>query len=171
MKLKELKTHRACMEILQLYGKELINSPKVQRQKEFIQHGKVTVYEHCINVAYMSILLIKLLKINFDKKSVVRGALLHDYFLYDWHIPSSINKLHGFTHARTALKNATRDFELNDVEKDIILKHMFPLNPALPRFKESLLVCIADKICAVYETFSIPIIRTSKVGGRSYVNS
>ena len=153
MKLKELKTHRACMEILQLYGKELINSPKVQRQKEFIQHGKVTVYEHCINVAYMSILLI------------------HDYFLYDWHIPSSINKLHGFTHARTALKNATRDFELNDVEKDIILKHMFPLNPALPRFKESLLVCIADKICAVYETFSIPIIRTSKVGGRSYVNS
>ena len=34
---------------------------------------------------------------------------------------------------------------------------MFPLNLTPPRYRESILVCIADKICAVYETFSIPI--------------
>ena len=54
-------------------------------------------------------------------------------------------------------RNAERDFQLNAVERDMIVKHMFPLNLTPPRYRESILVCIADKICAVYETFSIPI--------------
>ena len=59
--------------------------------------------------------------------------------------------LHGFTHPKTALKNASQVFELNDREKDIIIKHMFPLTPGLPRFKESWIVTISDKICSIME--------------------
>lgn len=87
----------------------------------------------------------------------MRGALLHDYFLYDWHIKDPNRKAHGFSHAAAALQNAERDFALNAVERDVIARHMFPLNLTPPRYRESILVCIADKICAVYETFSIPI--------------
>ena len=34
----------------------------------------------------------------------------------------------------------------------MIKKHMFPLNPALPRFKETAVLCLADKYCALRET-------------------
>ena len=48
-------------------------------------------------------------KLNCDKGSLVRGALLHDYFLYDWHQPHKEYGLHGFTHPSTALRNAVQD--------------------------------------------------------------
>ena len=86
----------------------------------------------------------------------MRGALLHDYFLYDWHVPSETHRGHGFTHARTALHNASRDFTLDAVERDVIERHMFPLNPVPPRYRESVLVCLADKICAIGETLHLP---------------
>ena len=51
-----------------------------------------------------------------------------------------------------ALENAERDYELNDIERDMIKKHMFPLNPAPPKYIETVILCIADKICAFKET-------------------
>ena len=83
---------------------------------------------------------------------MVRGALLHDFFMYDWHDPGNLRLMHGFTHAKEALCNARKQFELNDVECDVIKKHMFPLNIALPKYRETVLVSLADKISAVLET-------------------
>ena len=84
--------------------------------------------------------------------SMARGALLHDYFLYDWHVPDRSHRFHGFHHAGVALKNAGRDFALNEVEQNIIETHMFPLNlTKLPRYRESVIVNVADKICAICE--------------------
>ena len=83
---------------------------------------------------------------------MVRGALLHDFFMYDWHDPGNLRLMHGFTHAKEALQNAQKEFELNDIERDVIKKHMFPLNIALPRYRETVLVSTADKISAVLET-------------------
>ena len=87
-----------------------------------------------------------------DKQSLVRGALLHDYFLYDWHEKDGGHRLHGFFHAERALHNARRDFNLNFIERDIIRKHMFPLNITPPKFRESWIVTWADKLCAAEET-------------------
>ena len=83
---------------------------------------------------------------------MIRGALLHDYFLYDWHIPDKNHRLHGFIHAKKALLNASRDFKLNDIEKNMIYTHMFPMNLRIPKYKESIILCIADKIVAIKET-------------------
>ena len=85
---------------------------------------------------------------------LLRGALLHDYFLYDWHEKNKYHRWHGFTHAGRALRNARKDFRLSEREQDIIAKHMFPLNLALPRYRESVLVCLVDKWCSTYEVFS-----------------
>ncbi len=82
---------------------------------------------------------------------MVKGALLHDYFLYDWHKPNRSHRFHGLTHPETALANAMREWALNEMEADIIKKHMFPLIPILPRYKESVVVCIADKVCSTAE--------------------
>lgn len=126
---------------------------------QYMQHGKVSVYEHCINVAYMSCrIAIKFnLKVNYSL--LIRGALLHDYFLYDWHEPSNDHKLHGFHHSKRALKNAREDFNLTPKEDNIILRHMFPLTPIPPNCLESWIVCLADKISAIDETFSFTKIK------------
>ena len=37
------------------------------------------------------------------------------------------------------------------IEKDMTKKHMFPLNRSFPRYRESQIVCVADKICSLAE--------------------
>lgn len=134
------------------YGNDILLSEGMKYEKTLLHHGVITCYDHSVRVAHMSVRLIKRLNLKVDQESLVRGALLHDYFLYDWHTDTDPNrKPHGFGHAEVALQKAGRDFSLNEIEKDIIVKHMFPLNMALPRYKESWLVCLADKICAVQE--------------------
>lgn len=134
--------------------KPMIENEKVKQMDKFIQHGKTSCFAHCIAVAYISFWIAKKMRIHCDYSSLLRGAMLHDYFLYDWHIPDESHKWHGFHHAEKALENAARDFELTDIEKDIIYKHMFPLNRRLPRYRESYIVCVADKICSSYETIT-----------------
>ena len=129
-------------------------------EKEFIQHGTTSVYAHSVAVACFSLYLCKKLHLKVRERELIRGALLHDYFLYDWHDPDPSHRLHGFHHANTALRNAERDFELSDVEKDIIKKHMFPLNIRVPKYKESVIVCMADKICVVQEMITDQSIST-----------
>ena len=76
------------------------------RTRHFVQHGGVTVYDHCLRVAAMSCRLARALDLDVDTDALVRGALLHDYFLYDWHEKDDSHRLHGFTHPRRALENA-----------------------------------------------------------------
>lgn len=131
---------------------QLLLSSRLPQCGSFIQHGDTTVLLHCIAVAYFSWKLLRFMKLKYDEKSLIRGALLHDYFLYDWHIPDPSHKLHGFHHARKALDNADRDFTLTPIERDIISHHMFPLNPVPPKTIEGTVVCLVDKACSAYET-------------------
>ncbi len=133
---------------------DLIGNQIVLEMMDYIQHGTTSCYEHCINVSYYSYKLAK--KLNLDVKSVARAALLHDLFLYDWHTAPQIKNLfkkHGFTHPKKALENANKYFDLNIKEKDIILKHMWPLTIKLPKYKESYIIILMDKYCCLLETF------------------
>lgn len=128
---------------------DLLADEFVLSMAEFIQHGNVSCLDHCLQVSYNSFKFGK--KFGLDYRSMARGGLLHDFFLYDWHTTKTEDGLHGFIHAGIALRNALKHFELNDLEKDIILKHMWPLNLTPPKYKESLLVCLVDKCCATLE--------------------
>ena len=158
---KHITEYKLAKEIL-TRGHDILLDPKAQVMKTYTQHGTTTVFEHCVSVAKFSLLMAyyleRTLKIKVDRDSLVRAALLHDYFLYDWHdktIPG--HNIHGFTHPRTAMLNADRDFGLNAIEKDIISKHMFPLTIMPPRYRESVLVTLADKWCALCETFKVDV--------------
>ena len=133
---------------------EVIRESRFKETEAYIQHGITSVYRHSIAVAYYSCWLAERFHIRVEKKELIRGALLHDYFLYDWHDKSEGRHFHGFTHPGCALRNASRDFHLTHREKDIIRKHMFPLTPIPPMYRESYLVCIADKVCSTYETMN-----------------
>lgn len=130
----------------------LSDNTRFEDTKDYMQHGSVSVYEHCIGVAYISCCIASMLHITVDTDSLIRGALLHDYFLYDWHEKSKAHRLHGFFHPGVAYRNAKREIKLNLTERDIILRHMFPLTIIPPVTREAWVVCAADKICAVMET-------------------
>ena len=134
---------------------ELLCSDRVQLMRTFIQHADVSCLDHCIFVAYTSLWLSERLRITVDRRSMIRGALLHDFFLYDWHKKNNRKGLHGFTHPKTALENARRHFTLNKREEDIILRHMWPLTPVPPKYRESFIVSCSDKICSVMETLHL----------------
>lgn len=136
------------------YGLEILNSSGMELEKTFLQHGSTTVYEHSISVAIMCLLIASLLPIKVNRRSLVKGALLHDYFLYDWHKSEKWHKWHGFRHGEFARKNAKRDFDINELEENMISSHMFPISQTIPRYKESVILCISDKICATKEIFS-----------------
>ncbi len=138
--------------VIQKHGADILSSQGMQVEKNCIQHGTYSVYDHSLFVTSMCISISKKLHLKINERSLVRGALLHDYFLYDWHEKTKENMIHGFTHPGKALRNAEKCFKLNAVEKNMIKRHMFPLTPVPPRFKESMVLCLADKICATYET-------------------
>ena len=143
------------------YGGDILTSPQVLESRSCIQHGTVSVYTHCLMVTKYSLLLAKRLGIRCNLRSLVRGALLHDFFMYDWHwakMPAEVKRkgLHGFTHPGTAAKNARKYFNVSRKVYDIINCHMFPLTlTRMPRSAEGWLVCVADKYCSALETLRI----------------
>lgn len=142
---------------LKIYARDILESENFQSTKNYIQHGNMSVQEHCINVAKTSLYLKHKLGISCNTNDLVRGALLHDYFLYDWHKSDTINshRLHGFFHPARALNNAKKEYRLTARQKDIIIKHMWPLTVIPPMCREAWIVSIADKYCSTMETLHI----------------
>ena len=139
-------------------GKDILESRKFRLSNTYYQHNDTTVMRHSINVAANSISIAKKIEwIGFciDRKALVRGALLHDYFGYDYHDANAAGNihphLHGFFHPAIAAANARRDFEVTKREYTIIKRHMWPLTIVPPVSIEGWIVCIADKYCAVRE--------------------
>lgn len=132
---------------------DILDNESFLSMKEYIQHGTTSCLTHVIAVSYSSYLTCK--KYGLDYRSAARAGLLHDMFLYDWHKhkPGKGIKMHGFSHPRAALENAEKEFELNDTEKEIILRHMWPLTVIPPKSKEAYVVLYHDKICGLRETF------------------
>jgi len=143
---KPIRRYQSCV-------KDMTKHEKVRSMEAYIAHYDVDTLAHCLFVSYWSFLICR--KLKMDYRSAARGALLHDFYLYDWHIPNIREGLHGFTHPATSLTNAKKYFKINDLEKDIIIKHMWPLTILPPKYKETYVVILVDKICATLETFKI----------------
>lgn len=132
---------------------EVLPSGRFEEMKQYISHSDITVHKHCLKVAFTAYTMAIQHNIKCDLRALVRGALLHDYYLYDWHDPNKGFRWHGFKHHRFALQNAEKDFALTDKERNIIHSHMFPLTFwCLPRCREAWLVTLADKKVATAET-------------------
>ncbi len=134
---------------------DILENKQFKKLDNFIAHGDTTVLKHCISVAVLSLAIAKIFKIKAKKKELVKSALLHDLYLYDWHKPSKRKGLHGFTHSKTAADNAKKYFNINNKEFSNIESHMWPLNiTKIPKTKEGIIICIADKICSLKEIFT-----------------
>ncbi len=128
----------------------------VQQMKDIKHHLNLTCLDHSLFVSYVSYRICRTL--GWDYESAARGGLLHDLFLYDWRKGKPEEGWHGTVHPGIALRNAEElchtddsQHDLNDVEKDMIIKHMWPVTADKPSYKESMLVCLVDKLCAAAE--------------------
>ncbi len=144
-------------ELLGRYGSDILHGKKFRESENYIQHGSMSVMRHSINVAKCSLRIAKRLGIRCNKRDLIRGALLHDYFQYDWHSREhrGLRNLHGFYHPGIAMRNAERDYRLNGRQRDIIKKHMWPLTVVPPVCREAWIVTAADKYCSLLETLHL----------------
>ena len=164
---KRYAERRELNRLLKEYASDILKSGNFQSTRNFIQHGTIPVHRHCIDVANQSIKISKSLKIPCNERELIRGALLHDYFLYDWHdrTRKDYQKLHGFYHPGIALRNAEKEYHLSGRERDIIKKHMWPLTIVPPMCREAWIVTMADKYCSLLETLRLRRgIRKAKMG-------
>jgi uncharacterized protein len=117
-----------------------------------IKHHDESVFDHSIKVAYYSYQLAY--KYNLDWESTIRGALLHDFFLYIFKKSFSLRIItdsikHALAHPIIAFENASKYFNLNKKEENIIKGHMFPFG--FPKSKEAWIVSFVDKYIAIFE--------------------
>ena len=130
---------------------DILNDEKFLKLKECRHHG-LNRLEHSLKVSYYSYLITRKLRLNYEETA--RGGLLHDFFIKD-DLSEKKQKLSMFFHPYVSLKNSDKIFKLTDLEKDIIINHMFPTLPhKIPKYTESWIVSIVDKIVATYEFYN-----------------
>ena len=131
--------------------KDILDSEIFKKLDTFVQHGSTSTMAHSIDVSYRTYSVCKEYKL--DYRSAARAALLHDFYLYDWHKPAKETGafLHGFTHPFKAAKNAKKYFNINKKEASMIKTHMFPLTPIPPLSREGWIIMVADKAASISE--------------------
>ena len=109
-------------------AEDIINTDKFNQLKKESHHG-LTRYIHVMRVSKFTYKISKFL--HMDYVSATRAALLHDYYTSnDFDNITEIKKLNK--HPMVASKNASQDFELNEIEKNAIEAHMFPMGNTFP---------------------------------------
>lgn len=130
------------------YIEDLLKKEEVLQLDDFIHHICFTRLRHSLDVAYYSFFIAKLFK--WDSESVARAGLLHDLFFYN-RADKEHEGNHAVNHPKVALENARLICDLNEIEEDIILKHMWLVTPVPPKYKEGFIVTFVDKYCALKE--------------------
>ncbi len=154
---KQRRMNAVAQEVIK-YGADVLDSDGHKNCAKYIQHGDTSIQDHTISVACMCIKLTRVFHVkNYDHYDLIRGALLHDYFCYDWHVKDESRKgLHGYTHASEAVQRAAAEYSVTPGMAMAMKTHMWPLNIAIPRTREAWILTTADKICSFNEVFRKP---------------
>lgn len=137
-------------------GKDILSSEWFLKGFEQPHHFGSNVSDHELHVAFVSLKIAGLFR-NADRRALIRACLCHDMGLIG-------NRKAVYTTGRMCitqhpLDSAKRAEEilgaLTDIERDIIVNHMFPLVLNPPKTGEGALICVADKICAIFDPIMI----------------
>ena len=126
--------------------KDIVTNEEFMKLQNEVHHS-TTRFNHSLRVAYE--VYNKLKDNNQNYVDATRAALLHDFFFDDDLSSSQNDRLNN--HPLIALENAKKYFDINELQENIILSHMYPLSYCLPRFKESWIVSLMDKKVTILE--------------------
>ncbi len=131
-----------------------LNDEKILRMKDISMHRGSNCYLHSFKVAKKAIKKSQNRK-DVNLEVVLLGAILHDYYLYDWRKDRSKLKKHAKNHPNIAIENAVKDFNISEEVKKVIKSHMWPLNiKDYPKSKEAKIVSISDKAVTIGESLT-----------------
>lgn len=140
---------------------DILDNPKFKSLINEPHHG-ISRYEHSLRVSLLTYKIALMFNMK-NIKSITRASLLHDFYNdSDLEGLSSYERLRA--HPYVALYNAKMYFDINALESDMIVKHMFPHTHSLPKYKESYLLTITDKIVAVYEMSRFKLVLKLNLG-------
>lgn len=123
----------------------IIQNEEYQKTKFCTHHG-LNRYDHMVRVAFYSYKITKALHLNYQEAT--KGAVLHDFFFNE----EEKNKIVRLVeHPEMAYLNASKYFDLSDLEEDIIRTHMFPIGKNVPKYLESWIVDLVDDVASIYE--------------------
>ena len=105
---------------------DLLNNPEIQRMAGYEQHQGNTTLQHVLNVAMVSFRIADRLGLDIDERALAKGAVLHDFYLYNIPETGLSDYRHGVSHPELAVRNAKK-------------------------VMEAVVVMMADKYCAVRE--------------------
>lgn len=129
------------------WTQDLLRDPLVESMKTYRHHGDTNTHFHSVYVAYRVLRLCVRLDVA-DKREIVRAALLHDFYLYEWYTEKH-DENHIFYHPKESVKNIEAHFgALSPMQRNMILSHMFPLTREMPHCRGAWLLTAADKRCA-----------------------
>ena len=122
--------------------KDILKNKEVISLRYELHHG-ISRLDHLLNVARLTYNICKFFKVrNYEK--VIRAAFLHDFYF-------TSDDVNFKNHPLKALDNAKRVFNVDNMQIDIIYNHMFPATLRIPKYKETWIVIIADKLVAICE--------------------
>ncbi len=131
-----------------------LNDERILRMKDIPMHRGSNCYIHSFRVCKLAVKRALSTK-DVDLYVVILGAILHDYYLYDWRKEKDKKRKHMSVHPHIAVENAERDFDIPKEVKKVIESHMWPVNLFLfPKSKEARLVSGADKTIYLKEIFT-----------------
>ena len=100
----------------------LRENPSVQELKKYPNHKISNLFDHSSRVALCAYDISRRLHVDIDGTSLAKGAMLHDFYLYKaWKNETIGTRDHWFGHPDTALRNAEKEFQLSDLEKNAIM--------------------------------------------------
>ena len=131
-----------------------LHNEKILKMKEISMHRGSNCYIHSFKVAKLSIKRALHHK-KGNLEHILIGAILHDYYLYDWRVEKEKKSKHPSKHPGIAVENAKKDFAIDKEIQSIIKSHMWPFNfKEFPSSKEARIVSLADKTIAFKETLT-----------------
>ena len=145
--------------IFEQYTKDITDNSHFNKLKNELHHG-ISRYEHSMRVARWTYRVCNTFKFD-NTKEVTRAALLHDFYIND-DLQANGGPKALVEHPRIALRNSKKYFDINSVQEDIIVHHMFPCNLNIPESKEAFLVSLVDKGVSTFEMlrFKAPLYAT-----------
>lgn len=117
-----------------------------------IKHHNTTRLNHSLKVSYYSYKIAKFLKL--DYVDVARAGLLHDFYFGNIDKCKKIKDkvlLFSTKHPNQAVANSLKYFNLTEKEENIIKTHMFPVDYKIPKYAESWIVSLTDKVVSTRE--------------------
>lgn len=138
---------------------DILNNEEFKKLKEEHHHG-ISRYDHSVRVAENTFNICNFLKIDYE--DATRAALLHDFFQdEDLKDMKTLNKYQA--HPYLAYLKSSKMFNVNEVQKDAIICHMWPWTLKIPRYKESWIVTVSDKVISLREWFSFRLAVTVSI--------